>query len=134
MITYSIYERNYFDFRMDSNEKWVATRLRMILFKMRGDIDSFQLIEGKNQKTLKNKLRKKSKSSNILTQNKKQSPKTQTPQKKQVKGKLTLEERQLNKLRQQTYQETKLCKNILLSSSKLAYLKAHGLEPNIICL
>ena len=100
MITYSIYERNYFDFRMDSNEKWVVTRLRMILFKMRGDIDSFQLIEGKNQKTLKNKLRKKSKSSNILTQNKKQSPKTQTPQKKQVKGKLTLEERQLNKLRQ----------------------------------
>ena len=98
MITYSIYERNYFDFRMDSNEKWVVTRLRMILFKMRGDIDSFQLIEGKNQKTLKNKLRKKSKSSNILTQNKKQSPKTQTPQKKQ--GKLTLEERQLNKLRQ----------------------------------
>ena len=88
------------NFRMDSNEKWVATRLRMILFKMRGDIDSFQLIEGKNQKTLKNKLRKKSKSSNILTQNKKQSPKTQTPQQKKVKGKLTLEERQLNKLRQ----------------------------------
>ena len=122
------------NFQMESDEKWVVTRLRMILFKMRGDIDSFQLIEGKNRKTLKNKSGKKSKKSNILNKNKKEASKTQTPQKKLVKAKrLTLEERQLNKLRQQSYQETKMCKNILLSS-KLAYLKAHGLEPNVICL
>ena len=123
------------NFQMEEDEKWVVTRLRMILFKMRGDIDLFQLIEGKNRNKLKNRSRQQSRRPNVLSKNKKQSTKTQKSQKKQVKPKrLSLEERQLNKLRQQTFQEDKSSKKALFGPSKLTYFKAHGLVPNVICL
>ena len=125
-----------YHFQMEQDEKWVVTKLRMILFRMKGGIETFQLNESKNQKKRKAKSKRQSRS---LPKRKRQSTRTEktsssTPKslKTQIKAKrLTLEEKQLNKLRQQTFPEKKKTN---FPSSKLAYLKAYGLEPTVIYL
>ena len=128
-------------FQMEQDEKWVVTKLRMILFRMNGCIETFQLNESKNQKKRKNKSKRQSRSLNSSPKSKRQYTRTEKtrsssspkPSKTQSKAKrLTLEEKQLNKLRQQTFPEMQ--KKTNFPTSKLAYLKAYGLEPTLICL
>ena len=127
-------------FQVEEGEKWVVTKLRMILFRMKGDIETFHLSKSKNPKKSKSKSKRQSGGTNDLRKSKRESSKTeskrsstlQKPLKIQTNAKrLTLEEKQLNKLRKQTFPEKKLHS---LPTSKLAYLKAYGLEPNVICL
>ena len=118
-------------FQMRKDEKWVVTKLRMILFQMRAD---FQYFEIAGEKRNKNGEANKTGSKKQCSRRSYQIPKTRKPKVVQQKSKrLTLAEKQMNKLRLISLPEDKE-QMINAEMSKLSYLKYCGLVSNEICL
>ena len=118
-------------FQMSKNEKWVVTKLRMILFQMRAD---FQYFEIAGEKKNKNGEAIKTGSKKQCSRRSKQMPKTSKPKVVQQKSKrLTLAEKQMNKLRLISLPDDKE-QMINAEMSKLSYLKYCGLVSNEISL
>ena len=118
-------------FQMRKDEKWVVTKLRMILFQMRADFQYFEIAgekRNKNGEAIKTGSKKQS------SRRSKQIPKTRKPKVVQQKSKrLTLAEKQMNKFRLISLPEDKE-QMINAEMSKLSYLKYCGLVSNEICL
>lgn len=112
-------------FQIDANEKWLVSRLRMMLLHLRAPMDSLVITETKKCK----EGTKKPKGRRSLNKAVKKS-KDEKPKERKTK-RVSLEEKQLQKLRSLKFQESKSPK---LSASKVEFYKAHGLLPLVIQL
>ena len=118
-------------FQIAQNEKYVVSKLRMMLIKMGAAESSLHFMStGVPSKRKKQKkgtsLGTKSNYENIVE-------KTRCETGRKTK-RLTKEEKQLQKLRQNTNLENRRTSYNKIQNSKLLYLKAYGLVPSIICL
>ena len=118
-------------FQIGQNEKFVVSKLRMMLIKMGAAESSLHFMStGVPSKRKKQKkgtsLGTKSNYENIVE-------KTRCETGRKTK-RLTKEEKQLQKLRQNTNLENRRTSYNKIQNSKLLYLKAYGLVPSIICL
>ena len=116
-------------FQIGQNEKFVVSKLRMMLIKMGAEVSSLHLISTGAATKQKNQMiqGKKLKTDNIVE---KGSSKAESKKNRR----LTKEEKQLQKLRQNKFIENDRTLNEKIQNSKILYLKAYGLEPSIICL
>ena len=112
-------------FQMDENEKWVITQLRMILVDFEADLKFFE-IHHPNRRTSAEKQRNKQTSCNAEY--------SDGRSKKRKKAKPSLTEKQLLRLRNVNFNDSKLEKPHLTKNSKLEYFKHIGLKPNVITL
>ena len=101
----------------------------MMLIKMGAEVSSLHLISTGAATKQKNQMiqGKKLKTDNIVE---KGSCKAGSKKNRR----LTKEEKQLQKLRQNKFIENDRTLNEKIQNSKILYLKAYGLEPSIICL
>ena len=113
-------------FQIDSNEKWLVTKLRMVLLHLKAPLDSLKITETKKSK----EENKKSRGRKSLNKTVKKSPPADKPKGRRGK-RVSLEEKQLQKLRSLKFKDSKTQK---LSNSKVDFYKAHGLVPLVIQL
>ena len=116
-------------FQIGQNEKFVVSKLRMMLIQMGAEVSSLHLISTGAATKQKNQMiqGKKLKTDNIVE---KGSCKAGSKKNRR----LTKEEKQLQKIRQNKFIENDRTLNGKIQNSKILYLKAYGLEPSIICL
>ena len=103
-------------FQMEENEKWVITQLRMILVDFEADLKFFE-IHHPNRRISAEKQRKQS--DHLKTSR---------------KGQTSPTEKQLLRLRNVNFNDSKLEKPHLTKNSKLEYFNHIGLKPNVISL
>ena len=141
------------EFNLGKNEKWVFTKLRMMLVRLDADLELLQIRKSETPKTKKRQHVAKevfsdasSKAKNVKGTNLgdlklhqsmsslKQFVKVRTLQQKKTtrKARKSLECRQLEKLRNMKFRdhEESLCN----SESKVSFLKALNLEPHVFFL
>ena len=127
-------------FKMDANEKWVMTRLRMMLFRMKANFESYQFQTLKMRSPEKKRNMKKTtqrKSSTNLRKNVVlgRSAKKVTHYQSLKKKRQSLEERQLSKLRSQKFCEKNDKKSTeLFRSQKLEFLSSLNVIPRVVTL
>ena len=126
-------------FKLNNDERFVITKLRMLLFELNASFETFQIRKpSKHHKKGKNKKQSQGKETKIVKSKREQKPsqtiKTGTKEKKKCEKKLrvTLEERQLEKLRKQTPSINEL--SIRNPISKIEFLKSVNLHSRVITL
>ena len=129
-------------FGMKSEEKFVVTKLRLILYHLRASEEHFQIKAEKNGKTEVN-LKSESITSFSngfftmeLAQNFAKATTILKPEQKKPRNRrMSLEEKQMKKLKEVKFIPEENNKNSAnLTSSKLSYLKSYGLVPKVVCL
>ena len=122
-------------FQMDENEKWVITQLRMILVDFEADLKFFEIHHPKRRISAE-KQRKQS--DHLKTSRKGQTSciaeNFDDRRKKSKKAKPSPTKKQLLRLRNVNFNDSKLEKPHLTKNSKLEYFKHIGLKPNVISL
>ena len=147
-------------FKFDDTEKWVVTKLRMILFRMEADFNLLQINSGNDKKKKQKKKcepksqketilmkaqRLKEKKDGIINEKLKimqrnkenQNTKLQTKESKQLKTRKPrqrLEDKQLAKLWSLEFDDVNSKSASLFCRSKLEFMKSLHLMPNVVCL
>ena len=130
-------------FEMKPEEKFVVSKLRMILIHLRANVEDFQIKaerNGKEEIDCKIERMKKNFSNGFFTielaQNfAKATTILQFEKKKPINRRMSLEEKQMKKLNEIKFAPENQSKNAgNLMSSKLSYLKSYGLVPKVVCL
>ena len=129
-------------FEMKPDEKFVVSKLRLILYHLRANEEHFQIRADRNGKTKVDQETQRIKSFSNgfftveLAQNfAKATTILQPKQKKPRSRRMSLEEKQMKKLREVRFTpEDKKEEAGNLTSSKLSYLKSYGLVPKVVCL
>ena len=129
-------------FEMKPEEKFVVSKLRLILYHLRANEEHFQIKADRNGKTEVNWKTESIKSFSNgfftmeLAQNfAKATTILQPKQKKPRSRRMSLEEKQMKKLKEVKFApEDKNEEAENLSLSKLSYLKSYGLVPKVVCL
>ena len=129
-------------FEMKPEEKFVVSKLRLILYHLRANEEHFQIKADRNGKTEVNWKTESIKSFSNgfftmeLAQNfAKATTILQPKQKKPRSRRMSLEEKQMKKLKEVKFApEDKNEEAENLSLSKLSYLKSYGLVPSIVYL
>ena len=130
-------------FEMNPDEKFVVSKLRMILIHLKANVEHFQIkVERNGQKAIdwNIEIMKKSFSNGFFTmelaQNFAKATKILQPEFKKPKNRrMSLEEKQMKKLKEIKHMpedKNKDTRNIM--SSKLSYLKSYGLVPKVVYL
>ena len=128
-------------FQIEKNEKWVITKLRLLLVGYKAPLKFFEIKPPEIRITF-DEERKQSVVNgrpSFVSKRKIKGPNKEKDTSKNVKGqtvkpKLTLTEKQLYKLRNATFNESDKEKLNLFRHSKLEYLKYIGLHAKVICL
>ena len=125
------------EFNLEKNEKWVLTKLRMMLVRLDAGIELLQIRTSETPRIKKRQsISKDTSCSAILTQ-KDSSKKMQREvmQSKQIKvtqkSQKSLEYRQLEKLRKTNFEQEK---TLNYSESKATFLRTFNLHPQVIFL
>ena len=122
-------------FQIEKNEKWVITKLRLLLVGYEAEISFFGInppesrIEKDSKQSMVSQCFVSSKRKMKCLKKEKHISKSVQGQK--VKPRLTLTEKQLYKLRNATFKESEKGK---IEISKLEYMKFIGLHAEVICL
>ena len=129
-------------FEMKPDEKYVVSKLRLILIHLRANVDDFQIKAERNGKKEidRNIESMKNRFSNgfftmELAQNFAKATTILKPEMNKRRRRMSLEEKQMKKLKAMKFapeDQSKDAGNLI--SSKLSYLKICGLVPNVVCL
>ena len=125
------------EFNLDKNEKWVLTKLRMMLVRLNAGIELLQIRASDIHRAKRRQsVIKDISCGSILTKDVRTRPagrKVMTS--KQIKvtraPRKSLESRQLEKLRKTKFEQEKTLSN---PESKVAFLRYFNLHPQVICL
>merc|ERR1712129_316906 len=125
------------EFNLEKNEKWVLTKLRMMLVRLDAGIEFLQIRTSETPRAKKRQSIAKDISCCLILTQKTSSKKIQREDmsSKQIKvtrkSKKSLEYRQMEKLRKTNFEQEKTLNN---SESKVAFLRTFNLHPQVICL
>lgn len=125
-------------FQLEKNEKWVITKLRMLLISYKADLKFFEINppekittkDAESKQCVVNERQSSVPKKKINSSNKEKHI-SEAVRGRKLKPRLTAMEKQLNKLRNATFKESGKEK---MKTSKLEYLKNIGLYAKVICL
>ena len=141
-------------FKLDENEKWVVTKLRMILVRLQANMELLQIEKKKRSSPKKRyavvqkqslttvivktqetgelkeifKGNKGTKQQNCLKNQ------SRLKQQKARKPRKSLEEKQLSKLRSVRLEEESNITDARILNNKMDFLQSFNLMPNVVCL
>ena len=120
-------------FQMHTDEKWLMTKLRMMLIELGANVNKLHILTLKS--TSKSTFKNVSSQSGIVSKESKRSQQgyknRKGPSNSRRARRINLEEKQLNKLRSLKINEKKSTANM---ESKFQFLKVLNIEQNVICI
>ena len=122
------------EFNLEKNEKWVITKLRMMLVRLDAGVELLQIRTSESPRSKKRQsIAKDTSCSPILNQKDSSKKMQRVVMQIQVtqKSRKSLEYRQLEKLRKTNFEQEKTLSN---SESKVAFLRTFNLHHQVICL
>ena len=130
-------------FEMKSDEKYVVSKLRLILIHLQADVEDFQIKAERNGKreidwnieSMKNRFSNGFFTMELAQNFAKATTILKPKMNRHRNRRMSLEEKQMKKLKAKKFapeDQSKDAGNLI--SSKLSYLKICGLVPNVVCL